>query len=86
MLAIKKERKKGVYFVKTKLKTYEVNNSVNCIKYEGMCLRGKLPNTAGENNSQMIDRSSLSRRPTQSTTICILKCYLYYFKLNKRAA
>ena len=63
MLAIKKgenKKKAGVYFVllkrmgvmkvKTKLKTYEVNNSVNCIKYEGTCLRGKLPHTAGDNN------------------------------------
>ena len=47
----KKRRKRaGVYFVqfsktkgvmnKTILETYEVNNSVNCLKYEGTCLRG----------------------------------------------
>ena len=53
--------------VKTKLKTCEVNNCVNCMKYEGTCLRGKLPHTAGDNNLQMIDRSFLSRVPTQST-------------------
>ena len=51
--------------VKTKLKTNEVNNSVNCIKYEGTCLRGKLPDTAGDNNLEMIGRSFLTRLPTQ---------------------
>ena len=52
--------------VKTKLKTYEVNNRVNCIKYEGSCLRGKLSvHTASDNNLQMIDRSFLSRLPIQ---------------------
>ena len=61
-------KRRGVIKVKAKLKTYEVNTSVNCIKYEGTCLRGKRPNTAGENNLQMIDRSFLSRLPTQSTS------------------
>ena len=42
--------------VKTKLKTNEMNNSVNCIKYEGMCLGGKRPDTAGDNNLQLIDK------------------------------
>ena len=33
-----------------------------------MCLRGKRPDTAGDNTGlQMIDRSFLSRLPTQST-------------------
>ena len=36
--------------VKTKLKTHGVNNSVNCIKYEGTYPRGKLPDTAGDSN------------------------------------
>ena len=44
--------------VKTKRKAYEVNISVNCIKYEGTCLRGKLPDTAGDNAGLlMMDRS-----------------------------
>ena len=62
----------GVMKVKTKLKTYEVNVSVNCIKHEATCLRRKLLDTAGDNNLQMIYRSFLTRLPTQSTTIWIL--------------
>ena len=97
MLAIKKEKTKktGVYFVslkrrgvikvKAKLKTNEVNNSVNCIKYEGTCLRGKLPHTAGDNNLQMIDRSFLFRLPTQSTNHLDLNMEKYSLKMKQTA-
>jgi len=85
-VAIKKGRKKGegVYFVsmkvkgfmkvKTKLRTYKVNNSVNFIKYESTCPRGKPPDTAGDNNIQTIDRSfpSWLPDPLSQQTIWIL--------------
>ena len=59
-------KRRGVMKVKTKLKTYEVNNSVTSVKYEGSCLSGKFhAHTASDNNLQMIDRSFLSRFPTQ---------------------
>ena len=72
--------------VKTKLKIYEVNNSVNCIKQEGTCLRrGKFPDTAGDNNLQMIDRSFLSRLPTQSTNNLDLSMENYPLKMKQTA-
>ena len=49
-------RLRGV--LKKKLKTYKVNksltNSLNRIKYESKYLNGNLPETAGNNNEQMI--------------------------------
>ena len=54
--------------VKTKLKTNEMNNSVNCRKCEGTCLRGELPHTAGDKNLQLIDK----RFPLSQQTSWIL--------------
>ena len=54
--------------VKTKLKTNVMNNSVNCIKYEGTCLRGERPDSAGDNNLQLIDK----RFPLSQQTSWIL--------------
>ena len=93
----KNKNKTGDYFVslkrrgvdmkvKTKLKTYELNNSVNCVKYEGTCKRGKLPHTAGDNNLQMIDRSFLSRLPTQPTNHLDLNMEKYSLKMKQTAA
>ena len=65
--------------------TYEVNNSVNCIRYEGTCLRGKLPDTAVDNNMQMIDRSFLSRLPTQSTNHVDINMETYSLKMKQTA-
>ena len=66
-----------------KLKAYEVNNSVNCIKNEGTCLREKLPDTAGDSNLQMImiDRSFLFRLPIQSTNHLDLRDTVSFGKL-----
>ena len=72
--------------VKTKLKTNQVNNSVNCIKYEGTCLRGKLPDTAGDNNLEMIGRSFLSRLPSQSTNYLDLNMEKYSLKMKQTAS
>ena len=62
-----------------------MNNSVNCIKYEGMCLRGKLPHTAGDNNLEMIDRTFLFRLPTQSTNHLDLDIEKYSLKIKQTA-
>ena len=78
-------KQKRVMKIKTKLKTYEVNNNVNCINYEGTCLRGKLPHTAGDKRLQMIDRNFLSRLPTQSTNHLDLNMEKYSLKIKQRA-
>ena len=43
--------------VKTELKTCEGNTSVNCVKYEDMCLRGKLPRGPGPRGSPINQES-----------------------------
>ena len=62
-----------------------MNNRVNFIKYEGTCLKRKFPDTAGDNNLQMIDRNLLSRLPTQATNHLDLNMEKYLLEMKQTA-
>ena len=50
------------------------------MRYKGTCLKENLPDTAGDNNVQMIDRSFLSWLPNQSTNSLDINMEKIYIK------